>query len=278
MNILKCLLIVLALLCPNLLVAQDSLVHPKQKIKIVLLGTYHFANPGADKFNVRVDDYSTPKRQQQIQELNNALARFAPKKIFTESNSSFQAQADSLFQLYKAGKWDIPAKVVSERFQIGLKLAKQLNNDHIYCADAEGKWLAPEVEKYADSMQIEYVKQMEKYFEQYTQWFNNYISNHTVKQNLAYLNRPEELLNHNHYIYNYVFARVGAGKNYIGAELVGEWYKRNVKIYANILQNITPADKRVLVIFGAGHMHILKQLFKDNPDFEVVEVNKYLDK
>jgi len=31
---------------------QQNLTHPKEKIKIALLGTYHFANPGQDKFNV----------------------------------------------------------------------------------------------------------------------------------------------------------------------------------------------------------------------------------
>lgn len=271
-------LVSLAMLCTGRLQAQDTLIHPKQKIKIMLLGTYHFANPGADKFNTKVDDYTTPERQKQIQEVNDALAKFGPEKIFTESNSKYQAQADSFFAAYKTGKVDIPAKAVNERLQIGMKLAKQLNNRHIYAVDADGKWLKKEVEQYADSMHVKYLKQFDKSFGEYIKSYNDYIITHTVRENLVYLNKPEELLNHNHVMYNYVFARIGTGDNYIGAELVGEWYKRNVKIYANILKNVTPDDRRLLVVFGSGHIHILKQLFKDNPDFEVIEANTYLAK
>lgn len=265
-----------ALLFSRGLQAQDIIGHPKQKIKIVLLGTYHFANPGADKFNVKVDDYSTQVRQKQIQEVNNSLAKYKPQKIFVESGSKYQTEADTYFQNYKTGKVEITDKMLNERFQIGLKLAKQLNNDHIYTVDAPGNWFIDKVERYADSTHLTFYKDFQKKFQDYITYFNTYIKDHTVKENLFYINRPEELLTHNHIMYNYVFPRVGAGDNYIGAELVGEWYKRNLKIYANILKDISTDDRQVLVIFGSGHIHILKQLFKDNPDFEVVEVNKYL--
>jgi hypothetical protein len=276
MKALSYLIIGVSLLCANHLQAQDTLIHPKQKIKIMLVGTYHFANPGKDKFNTKVDDYSTPERQQQIQEVNNSLAKFKPEKIFLESNAKFQTQADEHFQQYKEGKVEITEKMLNERLQIGEKLAKQLNNKHIYAADADGAWLGQEVERYADSAKLGYYKDFVKTFTEYITYYNHYIATHTVKQNLEYLNRPEELLNHNHMMYNYVFPRIGAGAGYVGAELVGEWYKRNIKIYANILKSVTPTDKRIMVLFGSGHIHILKQLFKDNPDFEVVEANTYL--
>ena len=278
MKFLNYLLAGLALLCAAHSQAQDTLIHPKQKIKIMLVGTYHFANPGQDKFNTKVDDYSTPERQQQIQEVNNTLAKFKPEKIFLESNVKYQNEADSHFQQYKEGKVDITGKMINERLQIGEKLAKQLNNKHIYAADADGEWLGQQMEHYADSTKLSYYKDFVKTFGEYMTFYNHYIATHTIKQNLEYLNRPQELLNHNHMMYNYVFARIGAGDTYIGAELVGEWYKRNVKIYANILKNVSPTDKQVMVLFGSGHIHILKQLFMDNPDFEVVEANAYLSK
>jgi len=268
----------MGLLCANRLQAQDTLIHPKQKIKIMLVGTYHFANPGRDKFNINVDDYSTPERQKQIQEVNNSLAKFGPEKIFLESNAKYQAQADEHFQQYKEGKVEITGKMLNERLQIGEKLAKQLNNKHIYAADADGKWLGQQVEHYADSANLGYYKNFVKVFSEYITYYNQYVSTHTVKQNLAYINHPQELLNHNHIMYNNIFPRVGAGAGYIGAELVGEWYKRNIKIYANILKNVAPTDKRIMVLFGSGHIHILKQLFKDNLDFEVIEANIYLAK
>jgi hypothetical protein len=278
MKLSYCFLLSLGLLWANRTQAQDTLIHPKQKIKIMLLGSYHFANPGADKFNAQVDDYSKPERQKQIQEVNNALARFGPEKIFTESSIKYQAQADTFYNAYKSGKIELSAKTVNERHQIGTKLAKQLGNKRIYAVDVDGLWLGAQVERYADSAKIKYFKDFEKSFGDYFKSYNQYIATHTVKENLIYLNRPEELLNHNHLMYNYIFPRVGAADNYIGAELVGEWYKRNLKIYANILKNVTPDDKRLLVVYGSGHIYILKQLFNDNPDFEVIEANTYLAK
>jgi hypothetical protein len=65
-----------------------------------------------------------------------------------------------------------------------------------------------------------------------------------------------------------VFLRIN--QNQLGAELVSEWYKRNIKIYSNILAYTEDKNERVLVIFGVGHIRILQHLFEDNPNFIVV--------
>ncbi len=257
--------------------AQSNLKHSKEKIKILLLGTYHFANPRADKFNVEAVDYMSEIRQKEILDVNSSLAKFKPEKIFIESGIKWQTDADSFFQQYKQGKVDLNKKgMVSEKFQIGLRIAKQLNNKHIYSVDAPGDWFENKVKKYADSVGMTYYADFEKETKNYVDSLNVYFKNHSIKENLYYLNNPIEQLAKNHFMYNYIFPKVGAGDNYIGADLVGEWYKRNYRIYGNILKNVSKTDKAVLLIFGNGHIHILRQLFKDNPDFEVVEARLYL--
>lgn len=256
---------------------QTSLEQPHGKIKILLLGTYHFANPGADKFNVEADNYMSEKRQKEILEVNKSLAKFEPQKIFIESGIKWQAEADSFFQQFKEGKVDINQPgMVSEKFQIGLRLAKQLNNEHIYSVDAPGDWFENKVKDYADSVGMASYAEFEKKTAAYVDSLNTYFRNHTIMENLHYLNDPEEQLTKNHFMYNYIFPKVGAGDNYIGADLVGEWYKRNLRIYGNILENVSASDNAILVIFGNGHIHILRQLFEDNPQFEVVDARLYL--
>jgi hypothetical protein len=69
---------------------------------------------------------------------------------------------------------------------------------------------------------------------------------------------------------------VGFPDHHIGADLVGEWYKRNLRIYANAWRAVEPGTDRVLLMMGQGHVWTLRQFFRENPDFEVVPVDEVL--
>jgi len=55
------------------------------KPEILIVGTYHMANPGRDIFNASADDVLSPRRQVEITELLAVLKRFRPTKIAIES-------------------------------------------------------------------------------------------------------------------------------------------------------------------------------------------------
>jgi hypothetical protein len=69
---------------------------------------------------------------------------------------------------------------------------------------------------------------------------------------------------------------MGFPDHHIGADLVGEWYKRNLRIYANAWRAVEPGTDRVLLMMGQGHVWTLRQFFRENPDFEVVPVDEVL--
>ncbi|MFW5904785.1 MAG: DUF5694 domain-containing protein [bacterium] len=75
--------------------------------------------------------------------------------------------------------------------------------------------------------------------------------------------------------------RVGLPEARTGADLVEECYKRNLRIFANILNELADgsevATDRIVVMFGAGHTWTLRQFFRDHPDFQVVPVAAVLD-
>ena len=54
------------------------------------------------------------------------------------------------------------------------------------------------------------------------------------------------------------------------------WYSRNLRIFNKILQTEPTAEDRIVVLFGNGHMPILKQCFESSPEFEVVELKSLL--
>jgi pheromone shutdown protein TraB len=65
--------------------------------------------------------------------------------------------------------------------------------------------------------------------------------------------------------------------NNIGVELVAEWYKRNLFIYRNILENSNEND-RILVIIGSGHIFYLNQLLENNSEFNMINPNEYMNR
>ncbi len=58
--------------------------------------------------------------------------------------------------------------------------------------------------------------------------------------------------------------------------LVGEWYKRNLRIFANILNEVGPDTKRVFVMMGAGHVWTLRHFLRGHRGFEGVPVGAIL--
>jgi hypothetical protein len=282
----------------------DSTGLPKDdhRTEVLLLGVWHFSNPGLDEYNTEVDDYFNPKRQQEISEVNNRLASFQPNKIFVECQSSRQAYIDSLYQ---SPDFD-PKKLqknrgVNELYQIGFKLGNLLGHQKLYCVDASGLWIGPAVNKVAAEQYPELTDNLNNKFKKIMVEKDQFLASHTIRESLLDFNTAKSLAeNHNYYI---TFAAsivdntveedfpifeheeaegtkgrlsVSPDRKYIGAELVAEWYRRNIKIYSKILEAVESGDERILIVFGQGHIPIIRQLFIDHPDFKVVEVNTVL--
>jgi hypothetical protein len=64
--------------------------------------------------------------------------------------------------------------------------------------------------------------------------------------------------------------RVGADTSYPGAAMTARWYERNLRITSNVLRLIEAPTDRVLVIIGAAHGPILRELLARVPGVTVV--------
>ena len=270
-----------------------------EKIKVLLVGTFHFNNPGMDEHNAEVDDVFSDQRQKEIDDLNESLLRFNPNKIFVESRPVYQSFYDSLYQAFLNGKvhFEDLKNGRNETYQVGFKMAKELNHPKVYCSDASGLWLGSDVNESAEKWNMEFVMEFNERMKGKIEAYNKLIQNNSMKEIIRELNTEKSLMeNHNYYVS--IAPRVISGKQdgkesyyydeetetsyvkideeYIGAELTAEWYKRNIKIYSNILNQIESGDKQIMVYYGQGHIKILQQLFRDNPRFEVVDALDYL--
>ncbi len=297
--------LVFILSCSNpsseVLITNKDLVKD-DRTEIVLLGTWHFSNPGQDEYNTTSDNFFAPKRQKEINELNKRLAAFNPDKIFLENSADYQIYFDSLYTIPNFDfKTVRNGHGVNEAYQIGYKLGKILNHEKVYGADADGLWLGSAVNEVAKEQHKDLESKHTAKMKSWVKYSDDLMKKSSIKDIMISMNHPDSIIKNNEYYIDYavqiidqnkqegspLFAHTLEGEKeerlagtfdqkYIGAELVAEWYKRNIKIYSKILEQTNPEDKRIFVLFGAGHIRILRHLFEDNPNFKIVEVNEYL--
>ncbi|CAN5563069.1 hypothetical protein BH24DEI1_BH24DEI1_09830 [soil metagenome] len=239
--------------------------------KVLVLGNYHFANPGRDVVKVQVADVLSPEKQAEILEVANALARFQPTKIAVEEDPSSEAELASLYTAYRAGTHPLGP---NETQQLGFRLAARFNHPQVYPINHWGRDLPfyPALD-YAKQHEPGFVQKFEQWTAEQGEEENRLQRTMTVRQILRHSNDPGSLAkDHGVYI---AFAAIGAGDTYIGAELLSAWYDRNIRIFAN-LQCITEPDDRILVVYGAGHAAILRELVRAADTLEWVDPLEYL--
>jgi hypothetical protein len=56
----------------------------------------------------------------------------------------------------------------------------------------------------------------------------------------------------------------------------GHWYGRNLRIFSNIVRLAPKPEDRVVVIYGAGHAYLLRQMAREASAFKVVDVDQVL--
>src|SRR5436309_11895672 len=100
-------------------------------VPLLVLGTYHMANPGHDTVNMKADSVSAPKRQQELAELLERLARFRPTKIAVEATRT-ENVVPKEYADYLIGKYKLTDNEID---QVGYALGKKLGLKQISPVD-----------------------------------------------------------------------------------------------------------------------------------------------
>ncbi len=244
--------------------------------KIMILGTYHMGNPGLDSVNLNADDVLSPRRQIEISELVGKLARFQPTKIMIEAQYR-SASMPNLYKKYLAGEHKLGRDEIE---QIGFQLAKRLKLETVYpvdfpmsmngLSDREIEYPKPKPAAPSESKSVEQNKTEPPPSEE-----DKLLRRSTVTEYLRYLNGEKRFLE-NHAQYMKMLLPNDDPAIYARADLVTNWYKRNVRIFTNMARITEFGKDRVLLIIGAGHLKILRDFAIDSPDFCLVDVEMYL--
>jgi hypothetical protein len=244
------------------------------KAKIMVLGSYHMANPGADVFNMQADDVLSPNRQKEMEELVSLLLKYKPTKIILEVSSSIDSLYNDRYQAYVNGSHKLTA---NEAQQLGFRLAKYSGHKKVFCVDEEGKFDFDAVMQFAmKNGQGQSVQSMMGTIQNHIANENKLLLESTLSQYFKHMNSPE---NQEKGLDWYMkLLNISDGKSFPGPELVSDVYERNLKIMSNIFRITNNQDDRILVIYGNGHTAFFKSILLGSQRFEWVDVFDYFPK
>ncbi len=273
--------LLILLLLPLLTTAQNPVLFDPDSIligntpptKILLVGTFHFDYPGLDNHKTSREDQVdvlSPRRAEEVAELNDYLARFRPTKIIVERDPG-SALNDS-YRSYLRGQFELTR---DEIHQIAFRLGERFGIDSLIAGDADdlardlyygpdSVILQPMLDSlYADTPASADTSLDARYYQLYAH-DDKLRSAHSLLEDFQYMNSTQRIRRgHGHYL-------EFTSDTDPDALAIG-WYSRNLRIYRNIQRAATSAEDRILVLFGAGHLGILRQQVESSPRFELVE-------
>jgi hypothetical protein len=241
------------------------------KAHVLVLGTFHMANPGRDMFNVQADDMLAPKRQAEIAAFVEALKAFRPTKIAVEAPVD-KPEINQKYQQYLAGKYALTAGEVD---QIGFRLGKELGHTQLYPINVMADFPFEAVQDFAkkngkEELLNRSLEQGPKGVARISDW----LKNGSVGDTLRHMNEEEEI-RQDQALYM-TFARFAGNGEYPGPDLLTAWYGRNIRIFGNLRNVIDSPSDRVLVIYGAGHAYWLQRDVLDSSDLVLDRLADYV--
>jgi hypothetical protein len=241
---------------------------PPAPIEVMVVSTFHMANPNYDLHNTRVPDVLTPDRQAQIAAVVDGLLRFRPTKVAVEWRAS---SVIDRYPKYLAGTL-APSR--NEVVQLGFRLAHLAGDKPVFGIDSEGDFPYGPVRAWADAHgrggELDAAGAETDRSNRETE---RLLAGPGIGAALRDLNTSAHVLADQGWyerLFNY-----GESDDQPGAQLMGAWAQRNYLICAKLVQLAKPGD-RVVVIFGYGHGFLLRRCVSDQPGMKLVEANAYL--
>ncbi len=244
----------------------------KDRAKVLVVGTFHFDYPGLDEHKTtdenRIDVLEEPKKTE-VSELVAYLKLFRPTKIVIEARPNWGAT--NKLRAYKEGEY---RNERDERFQLGMRMAKDLQLDTLYSVDSKSLMLdiyendSTLYRSLTDKIDWDAPDPYYDMAENWLEYDDRIIKEVNLVDYFKYMNSREvHNANFGLYLTGSISTGEGQGANYLSMN----WYNRNVRIFSNII-NLTEGDSdRIMVIIGNGHAAILRQLFDASPQYQYME-------
>jgi hypothetical protein len=275
---LKILAAIAALALPSAALAQTSASAP-EPIQVMIVGTFHFDNPGQDINNAAIDPVTTPAKQAELAAVAEGLRRFHPTAVAVE-----RIAADNATLLDQRYPTFTPADLLTnadERVQVGYRLANLEGLTRVYAIDEQPGEGEHDYFPFDKVMTWITAHHREADWEALNAPVAAYVADLSARQHtetlgalLADTNRVDHPVNGNMDLY-YGLLKFGDAVDQPGAELNAGWYERNAKIFGKLMLAAKPGD-RIVIVYGAGHAYWLRHFVENTPGYVLVDSVPYL--
>ena len=236
--------------------------------RVIVVGTYHFSNPGQDKANVDSVDVTLPQRQAELQAVTDALATFQPTFVGVEWPAD---AARAQYAQYLGGTLP-PSR--NEVVQLGFRLAKQRGLALVHGLDVPGDFPFEPLSVWAQANgKAGDLDALMAQAQGITARITALQATHSIGGVLREMNTPRATQEAASFYAE--FLRYGSGDQQPGVGLNAAWARRNYAICARLLQALKPGD-RAVVFYGQGHVPALAACLRSAPGVELVEAAEFL--
>ncbi|TYZ09313.1 hypothetical protein FY528_11250 [Hymenobacter lutimineralis] len=257
--------------------------------ELLLLGTFHFHNPGADIVKTKSFDVLAPKAQAELETMTNRLSQWHPDKVFVEWDWNNQAELDALYTLYLGGQYEqaIQAKypkpgqrdfyLKNEIIQLAFRTAKKAGLRRVYAFDyLKTTFPFDSVQKAMQQAHQEALQQrIGELFKKVEADQNRKLSTLSLTQLLLDFNTPASM-RENKGAYLDLLNKAGSVESFAGPWLVSEWYRRNLYMFSVVQKTVEPTDQRVLVLAGSAHTAMIREFAQHDSRFQLKELKDVL--
>ncbi|MEO0461443.1 MAG: DUF5694 domain-containing protein [Myxococcota bacterium] len=126
--------VVSACAAPTSTQPQPTSPSSQETIDVMVLGVYHFSNPGLDVHNIDAESVLSADRQRELEAVADGLAAFRPDRVMVEMSSD---EEDLRLSQYDSFSDATLREDDNETVQIGFRLAKKLGLDTVYGIDEQ---------------------------------------------------------------------------------------------------------------------------------------------
>lgn len=250
---------------------------PKPEVSVMVLGAYHFGNPGLDVNNIKADSVLTPKRQAELDAVARALMTFRPTRVMVEMQS---AAPDLSVEAYRSFRPERLKTEANEIEQIGFRIANASGIAEVQGIDEQPGPGEPDyfpydrLQKTAETLgQTSTLTKAGESVKPFLAAFEKAMATESVAQLLIRMNGPQGIKDDRAFYYGVL--GIGDTNDQAGADLNAMWYLRNAKIFAKLMRAAKPGD-RVLVVYGSGHNYWLRHFANETPGYRSVDPLPYL--